>query len=75
MKFLLWALIIGAIALYVLNARRSAGPGRRRDSEEAAEPMVRCARCGLYLPDSEALPGSGGRRYCSDAHRRLDGGG
>lgn len=74
MKFLLWALIIGAVVLFVLHTRRSASGGRDRMSEGDAELMVCCARCGVYLPGSEAVPGEAGRMYCSDEHRRLDGG-
>lgn len=33
-----------------------------------AEPMRRCAECGLHLPESQALPGRGGH-FCSAAHR------
>lgn len=32
------------------------------------ELMVRCAHCGIYLPQSESLAG-GEHRYCSAAHR------
>lgn len=73
MKFLLWALFIGAVVLFVLQARRGA---RTRDSRALgeAESMVRCAHCGIYVPESEAIAGPAGRVYCSDAHRRLDGG-
>jgi len=31
--------------------------------------MIRCAHCGLYLPEGEAHAG-GGELYCSEAHRR-----
>lgn len=34
-----------------------------------AEPMVPCDVCGLNVPRSEALAGSG-RWYCSDDHRK-----
>jgi len=36
----------------------------------AAEPMVRCAHCGIHLPRSEALM-KGGQTWCSDAHAQL----
>ncbi len=44
----------------------AAGSGRKPALE--GELMVRCARCGVYLPDSEALAG-GDHRYCSAEHR------
>lgn len=36
----------------------------------AAEPMVRCAHCGIHLPRSEALM-KNGQTWCSDAHAQL----
>ncbi|SDM24420.1 uncharacterized protein SAMN05428957_103371 [Oryzisolibacter propanilivorax] len=33
------------------------------------EPMVRCAHCGVHLPQSQALQHDG-RSYCCEAHRR-----
>ena len=47
---------------------RAADGGRAEGS--AGEPMVRCAHCGLNVPQSEAL-GAAGRWFCSAAHRRL----
>ena len=32
-----------------------------------AEPMLRCAQCGVHFPASENVP-VGGRDYCSPAH-------
>ena len=34
-----------------------------------AEPMVDCARCGLHLPQSEALRDDAARAYCCAEHR------
>jgi uncharacterized protein len=45
------------------NARRS---GRRTP---AAETMVRCAQCGVYLPQSEGIVARG-RTFCSQEHRK-----
>lgn len=33
--------------------------------------MVRCARCGVHLPQPDAHADAQGRRYCSEAHRQL----
>lgn len=33
--------------------------------------MVRCARCGLHVPEPEALQ-QAGRYYCSEQHRLED---
>jgi uncharacterized protein len=35
--------------------------------------MVRCARCGLYLPEDDAVR-AGERFYCSPEHRDQDAG-
>lgn len=34
--------------------------------------MVRCHQCGLFLPKEESIQ-SGGKFYCSEAHRLADG--
>ena len=49
--------------------RRSSATTDRKQSA-AGEAIVRCAHCGLNLPQSEAL-GDGGRWFCSDDHRRI----
>jgi uncharacterized protein len=35
----------------------------------AAKNMVRCAQCGLHLPEAEAISVQG-LHYCSEEHRR-----
>jgi uncharacterized protein len=35
--------------------------------EDKSEPMLCCARCGVYFPSSEAVR-AGGRDYCGPAH-------
>jgi len=39
---------------------------------QQVERMVRCAKCGLHIPQHEALR-AGKRFYCSPAHRDSDG--
>jgi len=70
-RLLLW-LVLGFVAWWLLRPRRKLPP--RADAAPAtppvpAETMVDCARCGLHLPASEALPDAHGRTYCSSAHR------
>lgn len=36
-----------------------------------SEKMVACARCGLNVPQPEAVPGASGRLYCGSEHRVL----
>lgn len=68
--------VLLAVGLYVAyrlwdaSRRRGGSPGVPHPPARG-ETMVRCDRCGLNVPQSEAL-GQGGKWYCSDAHRRLD---
>lgn len=67
-RLLLLALLVYAV--YRLIRGRTArppvpGPRQRALPEQH---MVRCAHCGMYVPEAEAL-GDGDRRYCSQAHR------
>ncbi|WP_395138821.1 PP0621 family protein [Schlegelella aquatica] len=76
MKYLI---LIGMVVLLLWLARtvRPRVPGDSRRSATSAppapQPMVRCAHCGLHLPEQDALPGRGGH-YCSEEHRRAAGG-
>ncbi len=48
---------------------RPAAPENPPAQEAAAQEMVRCQHCGLFLPRNEALA-RGSDWYCSEAHRR-----
>ena len=60
-KIIVWLIVI-FVVLFALrfiglrNARlrRGAQPGAAR--APGSEPMVRCVRCGVFLPRKEALP-------------------
>ncbi len=69
-RLLLLALLAYAVYRLVRGPRRH--PSRPTpDPRHRALPeqhMVRCAHCGVYVPEAEAL-GDGGHRYCSQAHR------
>ncbi|MDE2089725.1 MAG: hypothetical protein KGJ12_06875 [Gammaproteobacteria bacterium] len=62
---LIWA------GFYLLRRvlERPAPPAPKRQAMPGK--MVRCARCGLHVPENEALHASG-RHYCSEQHRRAD---
>jgi uncharacterized protein len=75
MAKLLVVLLVVAVALWALLSRTR---GTRRKTEEprrpqpsdgagAAQDMVRCARCGVHLPASDAVQ-AGGRSYCGAEH-------
>jgi uncharacterized membrane protein YfcA len=64
-KIIAWLILIFLVlfALRMINARNArARRNAARDpaAKPAAEPMVRCVRCGIYLPRTEAREISGG---------------
>lgn len=68
MKFLLLLALAGVVwwAWSTRSAGRPREPQLRRPP--APEKMVTCARCGVHLPESEAVLANG-RIYCCEAHR------
>jgi len=72
-KVLFWIVIIFAVlfALRLYNARQAKRRGdAARDAAQkkttaTGDPMVRCARCGVFLPKAEATSVSTGY-VCSD---------
>jgi len=64
--------ILIAVALVVIAIRgllRSSRPANRGGQQAAR--MVQCARCGVYIPENEALTRDD-RFYCSAAHLQAD---
>ena len=65
-KILIWIVIIIAVLfglrlLNVAKAKRGVDPtGRESPPPTPSETMVRCARCGVYLPRADATPGPAG---------------
>ncbi len=81
-NILLFILVLIGI-FYVRRALRRTGKTGDRAADETRdapadapreelviEQMVPCAHCGLHVPESEGLRGSGGF-FCSEEHRRL----
>jgi uncharacterized protein len=79
MRALLWLLIGFAVYLLIRKwqrerelASRQAEQARQVPRRPGAAPatgrMVRCAHCGLHLPESEAVRGSDAHDYCSPDH-------
>jgi hypothetical protein len=71
-KVIFWIVVIFAMlfALRLFNAakaRRRTDASRRSAETDvpAAEPMVRCVRCGVFLPKADATPAPGGHA-CAD---------
>ncbi|OGA33741.1 MAG: hypothetical protein A3F75_13995 [Betaproteobacteria bacterium RIFCSPLOWO2_12_FULL_64_23] len=65
-------LILAVLAVWWLAKGFRRKDAARDAPEAAAEKMVTCGHCGLYLPQSEAI-GEGDRFFCCAEHRRLAG--
>jgi len=67
-KIIFWIvvffLVLFALRMYNV-AKASRRRGARKASPPAAEAMVRCVQCGVFLPRPDAQPAVGGFR-CSD---------
>jgi uncharacterized protein len=70
-KFFWLALVV--LAVYLLLRKRPRAADQSDRPAPGAEPMVRCAHCGLNVPRSESLA-LGERYYCSEEHRHLGSG-
>jgi len=75
MKFLLILIVIAVVAFMLGAKQRPAQSDERRNAPPTPPPppappkaIVRCAQCGLHLPQDEALPGRGGM-FCGAPHR------
>lgn len=74
MKYLLLLAIVLGVWWLSRAARARLAGGKGTRGRQAATPvghedLPACAECGVYLPRSEALPGSG-RVFCGEAHRQ-----
>lgn len=86
MKFLLWAVLIGAVIWVLRNKQKAAQsrvqprqpssfphntPDTSSASEKRGETMLRCAHCGTHFPASEAVFDAARSPFCSSEHRQL----
>ncbi|MFM7802302.1 MAG: PP0621 family protein, partial [Limnohabitans sp.] len=55
---------------WIKLSRPAKPPTSKDNADKRPQPMVRCAQCGLHLPQNEAIA-SNRAVYCSDAHREL----
>ena len=67
MSRLIFLFVVIAVVYWLLKSYRKPSP--KQDVPAASEDMVRCARCGVHLPKSEATL-SAGKFFCGEAHRR-----
>jgi len=72
MKYLLWALVLAAVAMWLMRSKKGASEAPRTAStpdSDDTEKMVCCAYCGTYLPASDAIRAPNGAAFCNDDHR------
>lgn len=72
MKYLIWFLIGLAVVSWIkrLKSGHSNSQGTpRNSSENRPETMRQCARCGTYIPVSEAVTDGSGAIFCCEEHR------
>ena len=76
MKILIWLVIGFAAYTWVMRFKarlsagsRPAGPSARAPAARV-EAMLRCQRCGVHFPASEAQFDIAGTPFCSEEHRR-----
>ena len=65
MKILLWigVILVVLLGLRLLNsakARQRSRTAGRSAAAPPAEAMIRCSRCGVYLPKKDAISGPAG---------------
>ena len=71
-KVVAWLVLIFVVllALRMINVRKTRsktrGATRASAAETIAQPMVRCTRCGVFLPRSDAKPVTEGYA-CADS--------
>jgi uncharacterized protein len=73
MKYLLLlAIVFAAFLMWRNNRAQSRGkqssPGSNSTPGQPQD-MIACALCDLHVPRTDALPGPGGKLYCSAEHR------
>ena len=63
-KVIFWIVVVFAVlfGLRLLNAAKAKhrADAARKKRDQAAQPMVRCVRCGVFLPSADAIPAPGG---------------
>lgn len=73
LRLLLWLVLLGALFWMIRRwwrGKTQTPSGKARPLPP--NPMVRCAHCGVHVPQERALAdGEDQRWYCSAEHRRL----
>jgi len=70
MKYLILLGLLFGVIMWFKFSRPSSSAKASDSSVNQPQNMVRCAHCGLHLPENDAIT-SGKAPYCSAAHRDL----
>ena len=65
-RLLFWVVLI-FVAVWAWRKFKAPAVNARQPGRDNVLPMVRCANCGLHLPDDRAVR-EGNLWYCSQAH-------
>jgi uncharacterized protein len=68
-KLIFFALLVVGVVLWFKAQANKRVRDETKPRDQPVEDMVRCARCGVNLPRSEAIL-SQGKTYCCEEHRR-----
>ncbi|MBB2495415.1 PP0621 family protein [Aquipseudomonas ullengensis] len=66
-RLLFWIALITAAVWLWRRLKRPATPAQKAAPQDDPAPMVRCAQCGVHIPQLQALSADN-RWYCSQAH-------
>ena len=70
MKYLILIGVVVGLIWWIKFSRPAKPSAPAAGADNGPQPMVRCAHCGLHLPQNEAID-SANAVYCSQAHRDL----
>ena len=70
MKYLILLGLLFGVIMWFKFSRPSTDQQSSDQSDKQPQNMVRCAHCGVHLPENDAIA-SGKAVYCTAAHRDL----
>ena len=70
MKYLILLGLLFGVIMWFKFSRPSTDQQSSDQSDKQPQNMVRCAHCGVHLPENDAIA-SGNAVYCTAAHRDL----
>lgn len=70
-RLLIWIFIIWMAISFIKRWLNSPSKKPRAPKAKRIETFVACHKCGLHIPQQEAIE-SQGRYYCSESHRDTD---